>query len=117
MAILFSFPIHELNRVTAQMLTNQLASTDGVWLDFRQIRDFNIHIIGVTSPDIIQIRVSNELIIPANSAHGQPLGFDITTNYMEVQKSAMYSWVKVYKPTGTGTATNAYLFGEWIPLK
>ena len=117
MAILFSFPVHGLNRVTARMLTDQLAASDGVWLDFRQIGDFNLHIIGVSTPDVVQIRVSNELIIPANSAHGQQLGFDITANYLEVQTAAMYSWVKVYKPTGTGTATNAYLFGEWIPLK
>ncbi len=117
MAIIFSTPVHGLFRVAARMMTDQLGASDGMWTDFRQISDFNLHIIGASSPDVIQIRVSNELIIPANSAHGQPLGFDITANYMEVQRGSLYSWVKVYKPTGGGTATNAYLLANWIPLK
>ena len=116
MAIVFTTPVHGLLRIAAQMMTNQLAADDGVWVDFRQIANFNIHITGVSSPDVVQIRVSNELTIPANSAHGRPLGFDITAEYMEIQRGSLYSWVKVYKPTGTGSATDAYMLGDWIPL-
>ncbi len=117
MAINLVTPVHGLFRVSAQMITEQLASSDGEWMDFRQITNFNIHIIGVSTPDVVQIRVSNELTIPANSAHGQQLGFDISANFLEVQRGSLYSWVKVRKPTGTGTATNAYLLADWTPLK
>ena len=99
------------------MMTNQLAAADGVWVDFRQIANFNLHVIGVSSPDVVHIRVSNELTKPANSAHGVQLGYDITANYLEQQRGSLYSWVKVYKPTGTGTATNAYVLGDYIQLR
>ena len=117
MAILFSPPIHGLLRVTATLMTDQTAGANGEWIDIRQIRDFNIHITGVSGGDILQIRVSGTPTIPANNTHGVPLGFDITEEYMEVQRGSLYSWLKVYKSTGGNDTTNAYFTGEWIPLK
>ena len=106
------FPIHGVLRVEAQMLTDQTDATDGEWVDFIGIREFGIHVKTLSGSDAVEIRVSNEITKPADNTHGLRLGSTIRADRMIISEKP-FRWVKVRKIVGGGSATNAFLLGDW----
>ena len=99
--------------LASTIMTAQTNATDGIWVDFRVVKTFSIHIIGLSATDAIEVRVSCEPTIPDNSAHGVKLGSTITANRLISSSSNRFRWLKIRKTVGGGTSTNAYLFGEY----
>lgn len=98
--------------LTIQLLTAQTSSSDGVWINSRNLKTFSIHVTGLSAGDICQIRVSGASTIPANSAHAVQLGSDITAERIVSSSTNRFRWLKVRKSVGGGSSTDAYLFAE-----
>ena len=99
--------------LVSQLMTAQTTATDGVWVSFRNIKTFTIHIKDFSGSDAVQIRVSCEPTGPANSAHGVKLGSTMTADRMVSSASNRFRWLKVRKTVGGGSATDAFLFAEY----
>ena len=98
--------------VIQQLLTAQTDSTDGTWINFRNVKTFSIHVKDFSGSDAVQIRVSCEATIPANSNHAVQLGSTITADRIVSSANNRFRWLKVRKSVGGGSATDAFLFGE-----
>ena len=99
--------------IANQLMTAQTDATDGVWVSFFLIKTFSVHVLNLSGSDVVQIRVSCEASIPSNSAHGVQLGSNITADRIISSANNRFRWLKVRKSTGGGSATDAYLFGEY----
>ena len=114
MAINFDSPFRGLlTRIVAQMMTAQTLATDGEWVDFAHLSTWSIDIENLSGSDLIQVRVSNRLTQPDNTFNGRQLGRNITKNAFISSSDHRFRWVKVRKVTGGGSATDAFLFGDW----
>ena len=99
--------------IITQVMTNQTDATDGVWINFRNVKTFSIHILTFSGSDAVQVRVSCEPTIPNNNTHGVQLGSTITADRIVSSASNRFRWLKLRKTVGGGSATNAHLFGEY----
>ena len=114
MAIDFTFPFQGLlTRIAAQMMTAQTIATDGEWADFAHLSTWSIDIENFSGSDLVQVRVSNRLNQPNNSYHGCLFGPNITKDSFVSNANHRFRWGKVMKPTGGGSPTDAFLFGDW----
>ena len=115
MALVLIHPFAGMStRSGAQLLTDQTDATDGQWVDLSHIGQWSIHVKNLSSPDVCHVRVSCEIDEPPSSDHGVPFGTKIKKNQRVVSGgSHRFRWAKVQKPTGGGSATNAWLFGNY----
>ena len=96
--------------IRAQLLTDQVGTTDGEWLGLEGFFPVSIELNGMNA-DTLQIRGSNLPTQPLNTAHGFQLGVDITSDQLVVLLAPV-RWIKV-RVTAAGTGTiNAYLEGR-----
>ena len=115
MALVLIHPFAGMStRSGAQLLTDQIDATDGEWIDLSHIGQWSIQIKGMSSPDVCQVRVSCEIDEPDSSEHGVPFGTNIKKNQRIVSGgNHRFRWGKVMKKTGGGSATNAWIFGNY----
>ncbi len=96
-----------------QLMTTQTDATDGVWVNFRNIKTFSIHVKGFSGTDAVQIRVSCEATKPVNGNHGVQLGSTMLADKIISSASNRFRWLKIRKSVGGGSATDAFLFAEY----
>ncbi len=107
-------PFQGLNsRITAQMMTDQALPNDGEWVDFAHISIWSIHVLDISGGDVVQIRVSNVLIKPANLVDGVRFGRNIVAERSVSSAQHRFRWVKVKKDAGLSSSPNAFLFADW----
>ena len=100
------------NMLAITIMDGVTNATDGIWVDFRVIKTFSIHIIGFAGSDAIQVRVSCEPTVLNNNTHGVQLGSTVTADRMISSASNRFRWLKIRKTVGTGASTSAHLFAE-----
>lgn len=95
---------------TARLLTDQGATTDGVWASVKGIQPMAVMITGITTATV-EIDGSNAPTQPANNTHGIKLNtLDITSNQI-VAIDLPVAWLKVRVTAWTSGTINAYLVG------
>ena len=97
-------------RVNAQLLTDVVAVSDGVWEGVDGFYPFTVHIAGITTATV-QVRVSNLTTRPANTAHEAQAGLDVTADGVVVVDYPI-RWVKCRVQAWTAGTINAYLYGK-----
>ena len=115
MALVLIHPFAGMStRSGAQLLSDQLDATDGQWIDLAHIGNWSIQIKGMSSPDVCHVRVSCQIDEPDSSDHEVPFGTKIKKNQRIVSGgNHRFRWAKVRKLIGGGTATNAWIYGNY----
>ena len=91
------------------LLLHGITATDnGVWIDFRGFRSISVEVVATaaTFSAIVQLRGSNATEKPANTAHGQQIGGDMSDEGAYVFE-APFRWIKAYCPTYTSGTIDA----------
>ena len=75
-------------------LVNAVAATqDGEWVDIYGVHPLSLDISGITTATL-QVRISNDLVKPADTSHERQAGTDITAD-STVTIDAPYRWLKI----------------------
>jgi len=83
-----------------------VATTNGVWVDARGFKRFSVHVTLGGGAATVQIRGSNAVAIPANSAHEVQIGADITADGI-TNVDVPLRWIKTRVSAYTSGTINA----------
>ena len=95
----------------AQLLTDAITSTDGEWIDVSGLASLTLHVSGITTATV-EVDGSNEIVRPANDAHGIKLNATDIASDQIVFLTGGLRWLKVRIPDYTSGTINVYLEGR-----
>lgn len=76
-----------------QLTVSATGTENGEWINIEGLGPFSIHLSGVVSGDIIQIRGSNDATRPSNATHDIQLGSNITVDGI-TEYTVPIRWIK-----------------------